>query len=167
MYKKKKKKTSASFRLLLSLTNKMDLRRDDKQKLYQTLVYTTHGRIQKIMLKRSIQNIRKQHVMKSLKYLMHLIIYQICTSWHINHQSKSMTTEAMKVFWCTETRINREENGENVPELEIILYTFVPNNLFCQLLNISPTNHVFSETFQSDFWWIEYMHSLPITTLFC
>lgn len=62
-----------------------------------------------------------------------------------------MTTEAMKLFGCTETRINREENGENVPELEIILYTFVPNNLFCQLLNISTTNHVFSETFQSDF----------------
>lgn len=48
----KKKKTSASFRILLNLTNIMDLRRDDKHKHYQMLVYTTHGRIQKIMLKR-------------------------------------------------------------------------------------------------------------------
>ena len=48
----KNNKTSVSFRLLLNLTNKMDLRRDDKHQHYQTLVYTTHGRIQKIMLKK-------------------------------------------------------------------------------------------------------------------
>ena len=32
-----------------------------------------------------------------------------------------------------------------------VLYTFVPNNLFGSLLQISPTNHVFLKTFNSEY----------------
>ena len=66
-------------------------------------------------------------------------------------------------------------NGENVPQLEItevvlvccnivnnqyqcdsrVLCTFVPNESFSQLLSISATNHVYSETFHSEFSFIE------------
>ena len=60
-------------------------------------------------------------------------------------------------------------NGENVPHLEItelvhcnlvnndyqqdsrILHTFVPNKPFVSLLEISPTNHIFLKTFNSEF----------------
>ena len=67
--------------------------------------------------------------------------------------------------------INEDENGENVPHLEVaelvlvhcnlvnndysqdsrILYTFVPNKTFGSLLEISPTNHAFLKTFNSEF----------------
>ena len=33
----------------------------------------------------------------------------------------------------------------------IVLYTFVPNNLFGSLLEISPTNHIFLKTFNSEY----------------
>ena len=36
-----------------------------------------------------------------------------------------------------------------------ILYTFVPNKLFVSLLEISPANHIFLKTFNSEFQTIE------------
>ena len=68
-----------------------------------------------------------------------------------------------------------DENGENVPHLEIIevvwihcnivhnnyqqdsriLYTFISNKSFGQLLNISPKLFMFLKTFNSEFWYIE------------
>ena len=58
----------------------------------------------------------------------------------------------MKLLGSTKSKIIKDENGENVPYLEIlcnvvnnsyqqnsrVLYTFVPNKSFGQLLNISP-----------------------------
>ena len=71
----------------------------------------------------------------------------------------------------TVSKINKDKNGENVSHLEIIevvlvhcnivnndyqensriLYTFVPNETFGSLLEISPPNHVFLKTFNSEF----------------
>ena len=82
-----------------------------------------------------------------------------------------LTPETMKLLGSTESKITKNENGENVPHLEIvelvlvhcnlvnndyqqdsrILYTFVPNKTFGSLLEISPTNHVFLRTFNSEF----------------
>ena len=73
------------------------------------------------------------------------------------------------------TKITKNQNGENVPYLEItevllihcdvvnnsyqqnsrVLYTFVPNKLFDQLLDISPQNFIFLKTFDSEFSYIE------------
>ena len=77
----------------------------------------------------------------------------------------------MKLFGSAESKITKNENSENVPHLEVaelilihcnlvnsdyqqdsrILYTFVPNKTFGSLLEISPTNHVFLKTFNSEF----------------
>ena len=76
----------------------------------------------------------------------------------------------MKLLGSTENKITEDKNGENVPHLEIIevvlvqcnivnnayqnsrvLYTFVPNKPFGSLLEISPTNHIFLETFNSEY----------------
>ena len=77
----------------------------------------------------------------------------------------------MKLLGSTESKITKDKNGENVLHLEItelvlvhcnlvnndyqqnsrILYTFVPNNPFGSLLEISPTNHIFLKTFDSEF----------------
>ena len=82
-----------------------------------------------------------------------------------------LTPETMKLLGSTESKITKNKNGENVPHLEvvelvlvhcklvnndyqqdsIILYTFVSNKTFGSLLEISPTNHVFLKTFNSEF----------------
>ena len=82
-----------------------------------------------------------------------------------------LTFEIMKLLGSTKNKITKEKNGENVPHLEIIevvlvhcnivnndyqqdsrvLYTFVPNKLFGSLLEISPTNHIFLKTFNSEY----------------
>ena len=79
--------------------------------------------------------------------------------------------ETMKLLGSTESKISKDKNGKNVPHLEIvelvlvhcnlvkndyqqvsrILYTFVPSKPFCSLLEISPTNHIFLKTFNSEF----------------
>ena len=77
----------------------------------------------------------------------------------------------MKLLRSTENKITKDKNGENVPHLEItevvlvhcdivnndyqqdsrVLYTFVPNKPFGSLLEISPTNHIFLKTFNSEY----------------
>ena len=72
-------------------------------------------------------------------------------------------------------KITKDENGENLPYLEMtevvliycnvvensfqqssrVLYTFVPNKLFSQLLDISPSNYIFLKTFDSELPYIE------------
>ena len=37
----------------------------------------------------------------------------------------------------------------------MVLYTFVPNKSFGQLLNTSPENFIFLKTFDSEFWHID------------
>ena len=84
---------------------------------------------------------------------------------------KLLTLETMKLLGSAENKITRDKNGENVPRLEVvelvlvhcnldnndyqqdsrILYAFVPNKTFGSLLEISPTNHVFLITFNSEF----------------
>ena len=69
----------------------------------------------------------------------------------------------MKLLRSTKSKMTKNEKGENVPHLEItevvlihcnivnndyehdsrVLYTFVPNNSFGQLLDISPKKIIF------------------------
>ena len=82
-----------------------------------------------------------------------------------------LTKETMKLLGSTENKITKDKNGENVPYLGItevvlvhcnmvdndykqnsrVLYTFVLNKPFGSLLEISPTNHIFSKTFNSEY----------------
>ena len=77
----------------------------------------------------------------------------------------------MKLLGSTENKITKDKNWENVPHLErteIVLvqcnianndyqqdsrvfYTFVPNKPFGSILGISPTNHIFLKTFNSEY----------------
>ena len=79
-----------------------------------------------------------------------------------------LTSETMKLLGSTQNKITKDKNGENVPHLEIteivlvhcdivnndysrVLYTFVPNKPLGSLLEISPTNHIFLKTFNSEY----------------
>ena len=80
------------------------------------------------------------------------------------------------------TRQTKDKNGENVPHLEInevvlvdcnivnddyqqdsrVLYTFVPNKSFGSLLKISPSNHIFLKTFNSEQMKLKYGSQIKI-----
>ena len=77
----------------------------------------------------------------------------------------------MKLLRITESKITKDKNVDNVPHLEVVelalvhcnlvnndyqqdsrlLYTFVPNKTFGSLLEISPINHMFLKSFNSEF----------------
>ena len=81
----------------------------------------------------------------------------------------------MKLLGSTKSKITKNENGENLLYLEFtevvlihcnivnnsyqqnlrVLYTFVPNKSFGQLLNISSENVIFLKTFDTEFSYIE------------
>ena len=81
----------------------------------------------------------------------------------------------MKLLGSTKSKITKYKNGENVSYLEItelvlihcnvvnnsylqnsrVLYTFVPNKSFGQLLDISPKNFILLKTFDKEFSYIE------------
>ena len=81
----------------------------------------------------------------------------------------------MKLLGSTKNKITNYENNENLPHLEItevvlvhynignniyhqdsrVLYTFVPNKSFGQLLDLSPKTFMFLTPFDSEFSYIE------------
>ena len=83
--------------------------------------------------------------------------------------------ETVKLLESTKSKINRDKNGENVLHLKVtevvlihcnivnkdyqqdsrVLYIFVPNKSFGQLLDISPKIFIFLQTFDSEFSYIE------------
>ena len=86
-----------------------------------------------------------------------------------------MTLATIELFGSAKSKIKKGKNGENVSHLETIevvlvhsnivkndykqdsrvLYTFVPNKLFGQLLDTSPKKFIFLTTFYSEFPYIE------------
>ena len=81
----------------------------------------------------------------------------------------------MKIHGSTKIKITKDKNGENMPHLEItevvlihcnivnndyqqnsrVLYTFIPNKWFSQVLDISRKNFIFLKTFNSEFSYIK------------
>ena len=79
--------------------------------------------------------------------------------------------ETMKLLGSTKINITKDENGKNVSHLEItevvlvhcnivnnnyqhdfrVLYTFVPNKSFGQLVDVSSNNFIFLKIFNSEF----------------
>ena len=99
------------------------------------------------------------------------ITFKIKTGYYL----ELLIPETMELLGSTKIKITKDENGENVPHLEItevvlihcniinndyqedsrVLYTFVPNKLFGQLLDISPKSFIYLKTFNSEFSYIE------------
>ena len=91
--------------------------------------------------------------------------------YSLGYSLELLTPETMKLLGSTKNKTTKDKNGENVPHLEItevvlvhcnivnndyqqdsrVLYTFVPNKPFGSLLEISPTNHIFLKTFNSEY----------------
>ena len=93
--------------------------------------------------------------------------FKIKTGYHLEF----LTTKTIKLLGSTENKITKDKNTENAPHLKTteivlvhcnivnndyqqdlrILDTFVANKPFGSLLEISPTNHIFLKTFNSEF----------------
>ena len=119
------------------------------------------------ILKKHGENIDKPPIQIYVNKIENRITFKIKNGYCLELLSK----ETIKLLQSTENKITTDKNGENVPHLEItkvvlvhcnivnneyqqdlrVLYTFVPNKPFANLLEISPTNHVFLKTFNSEY----------------
>ena len=86
-----------------------------------------------------------------------------------------LTPETMKLLRSTKKFVDKDKNGENIPKLEIVevvlvycnlvkndyqhtskvLFTFVPNKKFGQLINISPHTFTMMNTVNIEFSYAE------------
>ena len=119
------------------------------------------------ILKKHGENIDNPSVKIYVNKIENRITFKIKNGYSI----ELLTPETMKLLRSTEIKITKDKNGKNVRHLEItekelvqcnivdneyqqdsrVLYTFVPNKPLGSLLEISPSNHIFLETLNSDF----------------
>ena len=121
----------------------------------------------KYIMKKHGEDIDKPSVMIYVNKIENRVTFKIKNGYSL----ELLSSETMKLLGSTENEITKDKNGENVPHLEItevalvhcnivnndyqqdsrVLYTFVPNKPFGSLLEISPANHIFLKTFNSEF----------------
>ena len=121
----------------------------------------------KYILKQHGENTNKLSVQIYVNKIENRITFKIKDGYSL----ELLTPEIVKLLGSTKNEITEDKNGENVPHIEItkvvlvlcnivnidyqqdtrVLYTFVPNKLFGSLLEISPTNHIFLKTFNSEY----------------
>ena len=119
------------------------------------------------ILKKRGENTDKPSVQICVYKIENRVIFKIKNGYSF----ELLTPETMKLLGSTENKITKDKNGENVPHLEItevvlvhcnivnndyqqdsrVLYTFVRNKPFGSLLEISPSNHIFLKTFNSEY----------------
>ena len=119
------------------------------------------------VLKKHSESVDNPSIRIYLNKIKNRITFKIKSGYYL----ELSTPETMKLLENTAGKINKDKNGENVPHLEVdewvlvhcnlvnndyqqdsrILYTFVPKKTLGSLLEISPKNHVFLKTFNSEF----------------
>ena len=119
------------------------------------------------ILKKRSENVDNPSIIIYIDKIENRITFKIKNGYYL----ELLTPETMRLLGTTVSKINKDKNGENVPHLEVaeivlvhcnlvnndyhqnsrILYTFVPSKAFGSLLEISPPNHVFLKTFNSEF----------------
>ena len=119
------------------------------------------------ILKKHGENTDKHSIQIYVNKIENRITFRIKNGYSL----ELLTKETMKLLGSTKNKITKYKNRENVPHLEItgvvlvhcnmvdndyqhdsrVLYTFVPNKSFGSLLDISPSNHIFLKTFNSEY----------------
>ena len=121
----------------------------------------------KYILKKHSESVDNPSIRIYVNKIENRITFKIKSGYYLDF----LTPETIKLLGSTVSKINKDKNGENVRNLEVvevvlvhcnlvnndyqqesrILYTFVPSKTFGSLLEISPRNHVFLKTFNSEF----------------
>ena len=189
-------KKSDPHRLLLNLTDKMNLKRSDRYVALSNLsIYYTRKNIKSAPTWNEefqlpdgsysvsdIQDYFEYILIKheavtnnpSIRIYINKIENRITFKIKTGYYQELLTSETIKLLGSTKSKINKDKNSENVPHLQItevvaihcniannyqqdsrVLYTFVPNKSFGQLLDIFPKMFVFLKTFNSEFSYIE------------
>ena len=111
----------------------------------------------------------------SIKIYVNKIENRITFKIKSGYTLERLTLEIMKLLGSTGNKITKNKNGKNVQYLKItevvlfhcntinndyqqdsrVLYTFVPDKLFGNLLKILPKNHMFLKTFNSEYYKIK------------
>ena len=119
------------------------------------------------ILKKNSENVDNPQIRIYVNRIENRITFKTKSGYYL----ELLITETMKLLGSDESKITKDKKGENVPHLEVvelvlihcnlvnndyqqdsrILFTFVPSKTFGSLLKISPTNHVFLKTFNSEF----------------
>ena len=119
------------------------------------------------ILKKHRENIGKPSIQIYINKIENRITFKIKNGYSL----EILTKERMKLLGSTKNKITKDEKVEIVPHLENtevvlvhcnmvnndyqqvsrVLYTFVPNKSFGSLLDISPSNHTFLKTFNSEY----------------
>ena len=121
----------------------------------------------KYILKKHGENVDNPSIIIYINKIENRITFKTKSRYYL----ELLTPETMKLLGSKVSKINKDKNGENVPNLEVvevvlvhcnlvnndyqqnsrILFTFVSNKTFGSLLEISPANHVLLKTFNSEF----------------
>ena len=119
------------------------------------------------ILKKHSESVDNPPIRRYVNRIENRIMFKIKSGYYL----ELLTPETMKLLGSAESEITKDKNGENVARLEVvelvlvhcnlvnndyqldsrIFYAFLPNKTFGSLLEISPTNHVFLKTFNSEF----------------
>ena len=115
------------------------------------------------IFKKHGEDIDKQSVQLYVNKIEKRVTFKIKNGYGLDF----LTPETMKLLGSTENKNTKDNNGKNVPHVQItevvlvhcdivnneyqqdsrVLYTFDPNKPFGSLLEISLTNHIFLKTF--------------------
>ena len=118
------------------------------------------------ILEKHVEDIDEPSVQMYANEIENRITFKIKNGYNLE-----LLTPETKLLGSTKNKITEDKNRENVPHLEItevvlvhcnivnndyqqdsrVLYTFVPNKPFGSLLEISPTNHIFLKTCNSEY----------------
>ena len=136
------------------------------------------------ILKKQGENIDKPSIEIYVNKIGNRITFKIKNGYSL----ELLTKETMKLLGSTKNKMTKDKNGENVKHFEItevvlvhcimvnndcqhdsrVLYTFVPNKSLGSLLDISPSNHIFLKTFNSEYdeiiVWFTDQNSKPLET---
>ena len=181
-------KTTDPHRLLLNLTDKVNLKRSDRYVALSnlTIYYTWNEEFELPDGSYSTSDIQNyfEYILKkqgtvtdnpSIRIYVNKIENKITFNIKTGYYLQPLMPGTMKPLGSTKNRITKNENGENVHHLEItevilvhcnivnngyqqnsrVLYKFVPNKSFGQLLDILPKNFTFLKTLNSEFSYIE------------
>ena len=122
------------------------------------------------ILKKHGEKINKD-IKSSVKIYVNKIENRVIFKIKNGYRQELLTKQTIKLLGSTKNKTTKDKNGENIPHLEIteivlvhcnmvnnnyqqdsrVLYTFVPNKSFGSLLDISPSNHIFLKTFNSEY----------------
>ena len=152
---------------IITINLKYQLQNGMTNLIYQMdhILYQIFKTLPCIFKKKRRENIDNPTIRIYVNKIENRITFKTKTGYYL----ELLTAETMNLLGSIENKITKNKNGENVPHLEIrevVLVhcnivnneyqqdsrvLFVTNKAFGSLLRISPKNHIFLKTFNSEF----------------